>query len=130
MTKVVGLFGSAQDAEKLLERLQETRFEDVEVQVIERAGEGGGVAGGVFVAPAPASPSATGANVPVPLPVNFDEGLAGATADASERDFFIDGVRGGGVLVVTESNDELAPEIRQMMEEHNGRVSGGRREAQ
>jgi hypothetical protein len=130
MTKVVGLFGSAQDAERLLEKLQDAHFKDVDVQVIERTAEGGGVTGTTFVAPGPPSPAAAGAGVPAALPISFEQGLAGATNDAGERSFFIDGVRGGGVLIVAESSDEVAPQIRQMMEEHNGRVSGGRQEAE
>jgi hypothetical protein len=130
MTKVVGLFGSAQDSEKFLERLQDTQFRDVDIQIIERTAAGTGVTGTAFTVPGPASPAAADTGVPAALPVGFEQGLAGVTNEAGERDFFIDGVRGGGVLIVAESSDEVAPQIRQMMEEHNGRVSGGRQEAE
>jgi hypothetical protein len=130
MSKIIGLFGDAEDAEKLLERLQEPQFQEIDIRTIEGEGGFGGATGAVFAAPGPASPGATGANAPAPLPVSFDEGLASAATDEAERRFFIDGVRGGGVLVEVESSEELAPQIRQLMVEHNGRVSGGRQEAE
>jgi hypothetical protein len=129
MAKVVSLFGSAQDAEKMLERLQEPRFKDVDVRIIERTANRGGTGTATATAPAPAAPSGVAANPPAPLPLNFDEGLAGAGLDEAERSFFVDGVRGGGVLVVAESSDDVAGEIRQIMAEHNGRVAGGPQEA-
>jgi hypothetical protein len=128
MAKIVGLFGSAEDAEGVLAKLQEPRFAAADIQVIERAA-GGRTGRAAATEPAPAAPSGVAANPPAPLPVSFDAGLDGAGMEESERAFFVDGVRGGGVLVVVESDRELAAEIGQLMAEHNGRVSGGGQEA-
>ena len=115
MSKVVSLFESQAEATRALDALHSSDYESIETEVIEHVREldygGTGI-----VAPAPNASSGVAGAVTIPNP------LQDADLDDEEAAWFAEGVRGGGVLVVAEVDDEAANSVKEILRDHGGRT--------
>jgi len=115
MSKVVTLFESQAEATRALDALHSSDYENIETEVIESVREldyrGTGIA-----APAPNASTGVAGAVTIPNP------LADKDLDDEEAAWFAEGVRGGGVLVIAEVDDEAAGSVERILRDHGGRT--------
>jgi hypothetical protein len=114
MPTVVALFSSQAEAQSAIDALSGTPFEDMDVNVIETpAGDLG-------------EPDAA------VLPHTNDGRLSGLVTDAGgwynsiddeTREYFIQAIRGGGVLVTADVDSEDVTEIEAFLDEHGGKTT-------
>ena len=115
MSKIVSLFESQAEATKALDVLHASDYENIEAEVIEDARDMDYGSTGV-VAPAPNASTGVAGVVGIPDPLQ-DIGL-----DDEEAAWFAEGVRGGGVLVVAEVDDEDAGSVEKILRDYGGRT--------
>lgn len=115
MSKVIALFESQAEATRALDALHAGDYKDIETEVIEDARDMDYGTIGV-AAPAPNASTGVAGVVAIPDPLQ-DIGL-----DDEEVAWFAQGIRGGGVLVVVEVDDEDAQSVERILRDHGGRT--------
>lgn len=118
MAKLVTLFASQAEATAALDALAQAGYEDVETEVIETAAEAAGRHGDVV--PVGALPQ--GVETGMQRQAAFLPALDNMKLGDEERAFFVRGVRGGGVLVLTEVDDDQETAVAHLLREHGGRT--------
>lgn len=116
MAKVISLFESQAEATSALDVLYGGDYGNIEIEVIENGGETDFGATGVVV---PAINSSTGVAGAVGIPDRLDDVDFAGDEEAA---WFAEGVRGGGVLVVAEVDDEDASAAEEVLRNHGGRT--------
>lgn len=121
MTVIASLFESQAEATRALDALAAADIGDVDTRVIESEEEASqGPSSGTIPALDPAAPGPAGAAAPV---AGWQSLIMGSDLEEDEADFFIQGVRDGGVLVlVREADEEHEETIEQILRENGGRA--------
>ena len=115
MATVAALFGSQLEADKAVSALA-TRFEDINTRVFENVGGDPAEPDVGYVAGLESSRITAATN---PSPGDWFSDLD----DEALADFFFEGVRHGGVLVVAETDEARMDDVQALFEEHGGRTS-------
>lgn len=115
MTRVISLFKSQEEATRALDALHTRDYENIEIEVIDNA-RGIDERGSGIVAPAPNASTGVAGTIGMPNP------LQDIDLEDEEAAWFADGVRGGGVLVVAEVDDEGTRSVKKILGEHGGRT--------
>lgn len=118
MATIASLFGSQEDATAALEQLTQFEFyNELETEVIDTFAAGSDTAPGtVGAVVAPETHQVMAPAIPY-WPV---EGL---NLDTAEAEFFEQGLRGGGVLVLVTGDDQYVRPVRRLLNEAGGRTS-------
>ena len=116
MARIISFFQSQEEATRAVDDLYSGDYEGIETEVIENASEIDFGAEGIV---APATNASTGVAGAIGIPtrledIDFD--------DEKEAAWFAEGVRGGGVLVMAEVDDEDATAVEQVLRNHGGRT--------
>lgn len=117
MAKIASLFGTEADATQALDTLAEAGFSDTNLKVISSVGEAA-TDTGTRAALAPQVGAGVYAQAAVPRNFAADWDLS-----AEEAEFFIRGVRNGGVLVLLDVQEERVGTVRRILQDGNGRTS-------
>jgi hypothetical protein len=120
MTTIASLFESQAEATKALDALAAADIDDVDIRVIESEDEASqGPSSGTIPALNPAQ-GPVGAAAPA---AGWQGLIMGSDLEEEEADFFIEGVRDGGVLVLVEDVDEEQEEtVTQILRDNGGRT--------
>lgn len=116
MAKVISLFESQADVTRALDTLYSGDYGNIQIEVIENAGELESGATGVV---APAVNYNTGVTGGIGIPARLDDVDFASDEEAA---WFAEGVRGGSVLVVADVSDESASAVKEVLRNHGGRT--------
>jgi len=115
MVRIISLFGSQAEATRAVEALHASDFESIEIEVIENSRELDYGDTGI-VAPAPNASTGVAGAVAIPDP------LQDLDLDDEEAAWFAQGVRGGGVVISAEVDEDDAGTVAQILRDHGGRT--------
>lgn len=116
MTRIIGFFDSQEEATRAVDALYSGGYEGVETEVIENADQVDWGAEGIV---APVTNASTGVAGVIGIPTRLENI---AFDNEEEANWFAEGVRGGGVLVVAEVDDEDGTEVERVLRTHGGRT--------